>query len=119
MKANEPVVLRRDCEAIQIPSGYKLMLPAGSEVMITQSLGGSFTVVTDHGNMLRIASNDADALGLGIGQLCRLDVTGDGGFEARMLIGREASHMGATMLVADYQRIRLRAVDETEGHAGI
>ena len=64
MKANEPVVLRRDCEAIQIPSGYKLMLPAGSEVMITQSLGGSFTVVTDHGNMLRIASNDADALGL-------------------------------------------------------
>ena len=64
MKANEPVVLRRDCAAIQIPSGYKLMLPAGSEVMITQSLGGSFTVVTDHGHMVRIAGSAADALGL-------------------------------------------------------
>ena len=64
MKANEPVVLRRDCEAIQIPSGDKFELPAGSEVMITQSLGGSFTVVTDHGHMLRIAGSDADALGL-------------------------------------------------------
>ena len=28
MKTNEPIILSRDCEAIQIPSGEKFMLPA-------------------------------------------------------------------------------------------
>jgi probable FeS assembly SUF system protein SufT len=33
-------------------------------VRITQSLGGSYTVVTNHGYMFRIDANDADALGI-------------------------------------------------------
>ncbi len=63
MKTNEPIILSRDCEAIQIPSGQKVMLPAGSQVTVTQSLGGSYTVTTDQGNLVRIANKDADAIG--------------------------------------------------------
>ena len=63
MKTNEPIILSRDCEAIQIPSGEKVMLPAGSRVTVTQSLGGSYTVTTDQGNLVRIANKDADAIG--------------------------------------------------------
>ena len=65
MKTNEPIILSRDCEAIQIPSGKNVMLPAGSRVTVTQSLGGTYTVVTDQGYMVRIANKDADAIGTG------------------------------------------------------
>ena len=63
MKTNESIILSRDCEAIQIPSGKKVMLPAGSQVTVTQSLGGTYTVVTGQGDMVRIANKDADAIG--------------------------------------------------------
>jgi len=59
----EPILLKRDCDAIQIPSGQSIHLNAGDEVMITQSLGGSYTVATRDG-LAKIAGNDADALGL-------------------------------------------------------
>ncbi len=45
-----------------IPAGTKITLQAGEPVVITQALGGSFTVVI-HGNMARIDARDADALG--------------------------------------------------------
>jgi probable FeS assembly SUF system protein SufT len=64
MKSHEPITLTRDCEAIQIPSGAKMVLPAGTIVMITQSLGDTYTVTTDHGYMVRISGKDADAMGL-------------------------------------------------------
>ena len=63
MKTNEPIILSRDCEAIQIPSGEIVMLPAGSRVTVTQSLGGSYTMTTDQGYLVRIANKDADAIG--------------------------------------------------------
>jgi probable FeS assembly SUF system protein SufT len=58
----EPIILKRDCEAVLIPAGTKVTLQAGEPVTITQALGGSFTVII-HGNMARIAAGDADALG--------------------------------------------------------
>src|SRR5882724_12057926 len=64
MKPHEAISLTRECEAIQIPSGVKMTLPAGTVVMITQSLGDTYTVTTDHGYMVRIAGKDADAIGL-------------------------------------------------------
>lgn len=64
MKNEEPTKLRRDCEATLIPSGEKLMLRKGSQLWVTQSLGGSHTVMTDRGIMARITGQDADALGL-------------------------------------------------------
>jgi probable FeS assembly SUF system protein SufT len=63
MKTNEPIILSRDCEAIQIPSGQKISLSAGTQVRVTQSLGGSYTVTTDQGYLVRIANKDADAIG--------------------------------------------------------
>ena len=55
--------LRRDCVAVQIPSGTTVTLPAGTPVDITQTLGGSFTVRTG-GGLYRIPASDAAALGL-------------------------------------------------------
>ena len=59
----ETVRLTHDVVAIQIPYGDKIPLPSGAEVTITQELGGSFTVLTDRGMMVRIEAKDADALG--------------------------------------------------------
>jgi probable FeS assembly SUF system protein SufT len=55
--------LTRDCEAAEIPYGGKVQLASGTTVTITQALGGSFTVLTPQGYMVRIAGKDADALG--------------------------------------------------------
>ncbi len=59
---HEPVSLERDCEAILIPAGTPITLPAGSVVFITQALGGSITVNVN-GNLARIDGRNADALG--------------------------------------------------------
>src|SRR5665213_1928612 len=59
---NDEILLTRDCEAVLIPAGNKITLHAGEPVVVTQALGGSFTVVI-HGNMARIEAKDADALG--------------------------------------------------------
>ena len=56
--------LTREVEAVQIPSGTKITLPAETAVMITQALGGSFTVhVGDRAGLYRISGQDGDALG--------------------------------------------------------
>jgi len=40
------------------------MLPQGTEVMITQSLGGSYTLmVPSYGGLFRLSNRDADAIG--------------------------------------------------------
>ncbi len=58
----ESVALKRDCRAVQIPFGNTIVIPQGTEVTITQSLGDSFTVNVG-GNLARIEGPDADALG--------------------------------------------------------
>ena len=60
---NEETTLTREVDAIQIPSGDTINLPAGTPVVITQTLGGTYTVATSAG-LARISSNDADALGI-------------------------------------------------------
>lgn len=63
MSAHAPISLTRDVEATQIPGGAPLHLAAGTEVIITQALGGSYTVHVSHAGLARIRSEDADALG--------------------------------------------------------
>ena len=63
MYENTEFTLSRDCEAIQIPSGQKTTVPAGTQGVITQSLGGSYTIAT-YQSLARIAEKDLDALGL-------------------------------------------------------
>jgi len=55
--------LTRDVEATRIPGGEKASLAAGTEVFITQALGGSYTVAVELSGLYRIAGADADALG--------------------------------------------------------
>jgi probable FeS assembly SUF system protein SufT len=55
--------LKHDCQAVQIPLGQVVTLPAGTPVDVTQTLGGHYTVQTPTG-LFRIAAKDAGALGV-------------------------------------------------------
>lgn len=59
---NEPVTFLRDCDAALIPAGDTGTIPKGAEGMITQALGGSYTIYIQ-GNLFRIDGSDADAIG--------------------------------------------------------
>jgi probable FeS assembly SUF system protein SufT len=61
--SSEQKILTRDVEASVVPIGTKVTLQKGETAHITQSLGGTYTVVVN-GNMFRIESKDADALGI-------------------------------------------------------
>jgi len=65
MNTDSPVItLSRDIEAIQIPSGLTKKLDKGTPVIVTQSLGGTYTVVVEHSaGLFRVLAEDADALG--------------------------------------------------------
>jgi probable FeS assembly SUF system protein SufT len=64
MKDEKSITLRRDCVAVVVPSGEKISLKKGSSVWLTQSLGGTYTIITDRGTMARIDGADGEALGL-------------------------------------------------------
>jgi probable FeS assembly SUF system protein SufT len=61
--AREPVILLRAVEAMLIPQGEAALLPEGTWLVLQQSLGGAFTLMTDRGQLVRIDGKDADALG--------------------------------------------------------
>jgi len=63
MNANEPITLTRDVEGTVVPVGTKVTLQKGELAHVTQSLGGSYTIVVN-GNMFRLADKDVDALGI-------------------------------------------------------
>lgn len=63
MATYERITLSRDIEAIEIPAGTPVTVPAGTGVTLLQSLGGTYTVQTDFGYMVRVDARDADALG--------------------------------------------------------
>jgi len=64
MSREKPIVVKRDCAAVMIPSGEAIKLAAGSSVWLTQSLGDTYTLMTDRGAMARIDGADADAIGM-------------------------------------------------------
>lgn len=59
----EEVTFNRSAEAIMIPSGEKVLVPVGAQATITQSLGGTYTVITDRGLMVRISGREVEAIG--------------------------------------------------------
>jgi probable FeS assembly SUF system protein SufT len=60
----QEVTISRDVEVVQIPHGSTVLIPAGTEAVITQSLGESFTIqVPTIGGLYRVAGKDADAIG--------------------------------------------------------
>jgi len=63
MNIREEVTLSRSAEAVMIPSGEKVLVPEGARATITQSLGGSYTLITERGLMVRISGKDVEAIG--------------------------------------------------------
>jgi len=61
--ARAAVTTLRDVEVLGIPSGERERLPAGSWLVVQQSLGGQFTAMVERGGLVRIDGADADALG--------------------------------------------------------
>jgi probable FeS assembly SUF system protein SufT len=61
---SEEIQLKREIEATAIPAGTKKKLMEGTAVVVTQDLGGTFTIhATAEGGLYRIEGKDADALG--------------------------------------------------------
>ncbi len=59
----DDVTFARECEAIQIPSGNKLVVPKGTTGTVTQTLGGNLTLqVPALGALVRVQEKDLDAL---------------------------------------------------------
>ena len=63
MSRYERIQLTREVEGVEIPAGMPIRVPAGTPVTVLQSLGGSYTLQTDLGYMVRVAAKDADAIG--------------------------------------------------------
>ena len=63
MRESEPIALLRDVEVVEIPAGTRALLPAGAHVLVTQTLGGNYTVMTVDGALFRVDRKDADAIG--------------------------------------------------------
>src|SRR5919204_1507834 len=63
MNMREEVTLSRNADAVMIPSGERVLIPAGAHATITQSLGGSYTLITDRGLMVRVSGNEVEAIG--------------------------------------------------------
>jgi probable FeS assembly SUF system protein SufT len=59
----EEVVVSRTCEAVMIPSGEKVLVPQGAHATITQALGGTYTLITDRGLMVRVSGREVEAIG--------------------------------------------------------
>ncbi|MFN8640283.1 MAG: putative Fe-S cluster assembly protein SufT [Candidatus Binatia bacterium] len=77
--AYDQIETRRDCDAVAIPQGTPVRIPAGSTAVITQSLGGSYTLqIPSMGGLFRVAGRDADALGL-VADVASEAATGDSG----------------------------------------
>lgn len=67
-------VLPRDCVATVIPAGHRTTLAAGQRLTPLQALGGSATVTTADGEMVRLSAADSVEFGL-----VRPDEPGDPG----------------------------------------
>jgi probable FeS assembly SUF system protein SufT len=85
-RRSKQIELRRDCEATLIPSGEKVQLSLGERVVLTQALGGSYTVQTDMGRLARIAAHDADALGYEVKPASHEPDEGTGSFDLQHVI---------------------------------
>lgn len=75
MNSPLPVILKRDCPVIRIPAGSADTIAAGTEVHITQTLGGSYTIQAP-GGLFRVAPQDADALGFEVEKVTTTTTSG-------------------------------------------
>jgi probable FeS assembly SUF system protein SufT len=69
---NELITVNREVEAILIPDGTPILIQKDSEVIITQALGGNYTV-NINGNLAQIGAQNADSLGFDVPELITID----------------------------------------------
>jgi probable FeS assembly SUF system protein SufT len=72
--------LGQNCQATVIPGGQPMLLQRGEQVIVTQTLGGSATVQTEMGYLVRISAEDSAALGL-VDPVAQATVRDGGPFE--------------------------------------
>ena len=58
------IQLSREYEVMVIPGGEKMLLKTGEHVLVTQTLGSSFTLQTESGYLVRMSGEDSASLGL-------------------------------------------------------
>ena len=81
------ITLNQSCQATVIPGGQPMLLQAGEQVVVTQTLGGSVTVQTEMGYLVRIKAEDSAALGLKSSP-AETVITGDSPFELDQVIAQ-------------------------------
>ena len=100
METNTKITLSREVEAIQIPSGDTVTLTAGTPVIITQSLGGTYTEQIKCVYDPEIPVNIVD---LGLVYDCRVvEEEGKKNVEVKMTLTAPGCGMGPT-IAADAQ----------------
>ena len=80
-----PFELVHVCEVTLIPSGQRMTLRAGEQVLVVQALGGTVTVQTDSGYLARISAEDVRTLGLDSEMIDR-EVASSGPFDLERVI---------------------------------
>ena len=81
------IELGQDCQATVIPGGQPMLLQRGEQVFVTQTLGGSVTVQTAMGYLVRINAEDSAALGLS-GPAAEAVIANGGPFELDQVIAQ-------------------------------
>lgn len=82
MGMSDEIQLKREVEATAIPAGTKKRLSQGTAVVVTQDLGGTFTIhATAEGGLFRIEGKDADALGRKVSETGVVDSNKEAGEE--------------------------------------
>ncbi len=98
MHENTEFSLSRDVEAIEIPSGRKLTLEKGTKGVITQTLGGSYTIATPYGD-------------LGLVYDCRLIKKDDGGTRVEVKMTLTAPGCGMGPAIAHDAQSKILTID--------
>jgi probable FeS assembly SUF system protein SufT len=63
LKYSDEITFTRDCEVTQIPSGMKTVAPAGTQAIVTQTLGGNVTLsIPTLGVLAQVIGRNVEAL---------------------------------------------------------
>jgi len=60
--SEQKIKINREIKGVIVPFGNEVILPPDTEVVITQALGGSYTVIAN-GEMIRVGNEYADVFG--------------------------------------------------------
>jgi len=86
----EEIELARDCEAVQIPQGTVVTIPKGTLAVITQALGGTYTLqLPTIGGLVRVTDKDADAIGKKSTGLSATTATAESGTVSEEMVWEE------------------------------